>query len=76
MAKVMIKSLQFSLRAMNHLLSSTVTTASIMVTIVIHDTRLTMGPLCVEEMCGTRATNIVNSAADGAIFGRSESSDV
>jgi hypothetical protein len=76
MAKVMIKSLQFSLRAMNHLLRSTVTTASIMVTIVIHDTRLMMGPLCVEEMCGTRETNIVNSARDGAIFGRRKGSDV
>lgn len=69
MAKVMIKSLQCSFRAINHLLSSTVTTASIMVTMVIHDTRLTMGPLWLEEMCGTRAINIVKSAADGAIVG-------
>ena len=52
---------------MNHLLSNTVTTASIIVTMVIHATKLTIGPLCVAEICGTRATNIVKSAVDGAV---------
>lgn len=62
-ADVMIRSVQASLRAMNHLLSRTVMTARAMVTIVIHATRFTIGPLCVDEICGTRATNIAKSAA-------------
>ena len=62
-ADVMIVSLQTSLRAMNHLLSRTVVTARMKLTMVIHATRLTMGPLCVDEISGTRATNIAKSAA-------------
>jgi hypothetical protein len=60
---VMIMSLHASLRAMYHLLSKTVATARMKLTMVIHATRLTMGPLCVDEICGTRATNIAKSAA-------------
>lgn len=62
-AEMMIMSLQTSLRAMNNLLSRTVATARMKLTMVIHATRLTMGPLCVDEITGTRATNVAKSGA-------------
>jgi hypothetical protein len=62
-AEVMIRSLQTSLCAMNHLLRRTVETERMKVTIVIHATKFTSGPLCVDEISGLRVANIVKSAA-------------
>jgi|SRR5271154_4877332 len=56
-ASVMIMSFQPSLRNITALLMRTVKTARHMVTIVVHPTRLTTGPLLAAEIIGTRAAN-------------------
>ena len=67
MARVRRRSFQVSLRSMMYLLLRTVMTDRDIVTIAIQPTRLTMGPLLLDDITGERA--ITSSIV--AIVGRS-----